>query len=72
MRTQKLAGSPPLSASTVRAALGLSQVRIAGLAGVTVTSVRIHELDPLALQNETRAKIDAVYAELRTAFVRVA
>ena len=55
----------PASPRTVRRALGLSLVRVAGLADVGVTTVRVFELDPRAVSDESRRKLTAFYARLR-------
>lgn len=59
----------PMPPATIRRYVGLSLVRVAGLADVGVTSARIYELDPLAVSEPVRAKLADFYARLREEIV---
>lgn len=48
----------------LREAAGVTQVRIAADANVSLTSVRVYELDRASLRSDKRAALDAVYARL--------
>lgn len=51
----------PPSPRTIRRRLGMSLVRVAGLADVSVTSARIYEIDPREVSLEIRLALDAFY-----------
>jgi transcriptional regulator with XRE-family HTH domain len=57
--------------AAVRAALGISQQRIAELAGVGRDSVRLYEANPSALGERTRSACAHVYRVLRSALERL-
>lgn len=55
----------PLTPAVVRHMLGWSQIQVAALAGVGVSSVRLYELRPDALSPETSQALGRAYAKMR-------
>jgi transcriptional regulator with XRE-family HTH domain len=65
MREEKL-HEAPLTPPVVRRIIGWSQVRVAGLAGVTPNTVRLYELDQDAVRDaDKRRSLARVYAGMR-------
>ncbi len=62
----------PLTAATVRALLGWSQIRVAVAAGVSVGTVRLFEAAPFAVESATKRRaLQATYASMRAELLRV-
>lgn len=55
----------PMTPAIVRRLLGWSQIRVAALAGSSVSSVRIFEINPAALSPKTRSALESAYASMR-------
>lgn len=66
IRSRRRPPIAPLTPAVVRRLVGWSQVRVAGLAGTTPSTVRVYELAPKAVQDvRLRRALEAVYAMLR-------
>jgi hypothetical protein len=61
---------PVLSAPVIRHLVRWSQVRVAGLAGTSVATVRIYELDERAVGTAQREALRRVYRAMRDELLR--
>jgi len=57
--------SSSMAPRTLRRVHGQSQVVAAGRLGISVSTVRIYEIDPCAVADRPRRLLNAYYADLR-------
>lgn len=55
----------PLTAAAVRHMLGWSQVRVAAMAGVSTSTVRLYEIAPSSISPAKREALARVYESMR-------